>query len=68
MKRYLLFAGRRYYPVGGWGDFIDSFDTEEDAAEHVRAANKQAARDGKLRPFEWHEVVDTGVAPWVAVA
>ena len=26
MKRYLLFAGYKYYPSGGWEDFIESFD------------------------------------------
>jgi hypothetical protein len=27
MKRYLLFAGPRYYPAGGVGDLIGDFDT-----------------------------------------
>ena len=31
MKRFLVFGGEDYYPHGGWGDFIDSFDTIEEA-------------------------------------
>lgn len=31
MKQFLLFAGPRYYPGGGWQDFVDSFDTLEEA-------------------------------------
>jgi hypothetical protein len=27
MKRYLLFVFHSSRPVGGWGDFVDSFDT-----------------------------------------
>jgi hypothetical protein len=34
MNRYLLFAGSRYYPSGGFRDFIGSFDTIEDAESH----------------------------------
>jgi hypothetical protein len=26
MKQYLVFAGLHYHPLGGWNDFIDSFD------------------------------------------
>lgn len=32
---YLLFAGDIYYPEGGWADFINYFNTPEDAAAHV---------------------------------
>jgi len=49
MKRYLVFAGADYYPSGGWGDFIDSFDDIE------------TARDASPNS-DWLEVVnkDTG--------
>lgn len=33
MNRYLLFAFDSYYPQGGWEDFVESFDTLEDALE-----------------------------------
>lgn len=31
MRRYLLFSGADYYPGGGFEDFVDSFDTVENA-------------------------------------
>jgi hypothetical protein len=31
----MAFAYRRYYPEGGFGDFIGSFDTERDAVNAV---------------------------------
>ena len=31
MKKYLVFAGCDYYPSGGWGDFIGSYDVLQDA-------------------------------------
>src|SRR5580704_12587199 len=31
MKHYLVFIFENYYPSGGWGDFVDSFDTIERA-------------------------------------
>lgn len=47
MKRYLLFAGESYYPVGGWKDFVDSYDTIEEAVSYGRAAG------------DWWHVVDS---------
>lgn len=34
MKRYLLFTFSNYYPCGGFEDYIDSFNTIEDAYEY----------------------------------
>ena len=31
MKRYMLFHGDRYYPLGGWDDFVGSYDSIDDA-------------------------------------
>ena len=30
MKKYMVFGHYGYYPSGGWGDFVDSFDTLEE--------------------------------------
>ena len=35
MKRYLLFGGGYYYPMGGWLDFEDSYDTIDEAKENL---------------------------------
>jgi hypothetical protein len=52
MKRYWLFAGDRFYPRGGAGDFRESLDSEELATEK--------ARDFILADEDrWAEVLDT---------
>lgn len=47
MKRFLLLAGMNYYPSHGTGDWVDTFDTHEEAAERARA-----------RDCNWYCVVD----------
>ncbi len=51
MKRYLLFAGDYYYPVGGMEDFIGDFSTIE------RAKNKgvELIKNNKA---DWAHVYD----------
>lgn len=41
MKRYMLFAGDNYYPLGGMEDFVDSFDTIEETFNHPRSSNER---------------------------
>ena len=36
MKRFLLFQGLSYYPCGGVYDFINSFDTFEEATSQSK--------------------------------
>ncbi|GJL93068.1 hypothetical protein [Hyphococcus sp.] len=47
MKRYALFAYDAFYPAGGWGDFVNAFDTAEEA---FKAATKTKR--------EYSEVID----------
>lgn len=51
MKRYLLFIGLHYYPLGGWDDFKDSFDTVEEA--------KQYFTDLDMGCGAWSQIIDT---------
>ena len=51
MKRYLLFSGNDYYPTGGWGDFVDDFDTIEEAEAY--------ARKEPLSEWQWWHIIDT---------
>jgi hypothetical protein len=37
MKRFLLFAYREWFPAGGWGDFIQDFDTVDGAMEFLKS-------------------------------
>ena len=40
MKQYLVFGYYGFYPRGGMNDFIDSFDTEEEAYTRIKADHK----------------------------
>lgn len=48
MKQYLIFAGDKYYPKGGWEDFKFSCDSMPEALEWL-ANNNQ----------DWWHIVDT---------
>ena len=54
MKRYLVFTYPCYYPGGGWTDFVDDFDSIEDA---IACANKSR--------YENKEVIDTETKTYV---
>ena len=50
MKRYWLFAGDNYYPSGGMTDYVDQFDTINEATNaHVRSNDPSG---------EWADVLD----------
>lgn len=53
MKRFLLFGGDRYYPLGGWYDIQEGYDTLKEAV----AAAKQKFRDAP--DFQWWHIYDT---------
>jgi hypothetical protein len=50
MKRYLLFSGDFYYTSGGWNDFVDSFDSVEEAFNSPKAKNTNTS---------WFQIVDS---------
>lgn len=54
MRRFMLFGGDHYYPVGGWHDFRKWCDTLEEARE--------AGAE-----YDWFHVVDTTYGPWEVV-
>lgn len=55
MKTYLLFQGDHYYPNGGYWDFVDKFNTLEDAMKTLNV-NK----DWYQVTYN-HEIVESGV-------
>lgn len=57
MNNYLLFAGDIFYPVGGWGDFIGSYSTPEEAKEAVES----------LAIINWWHIVDLETEEIVSV-
>lgn len=55
MKRYLLFAGNYYEgEIGGWQDFIDIFNTVEEA----KAVGKARSEITGIKRYDWFHVVD----------
>jgi hypothetical protein len=50
MKQFVVFAGTRYYPLGGAKDFADSFDTYEEAVAYAK---------GRTDDYPWAHVWDT---------
>ena len=55
MKRYALFAGDHYYPSGGIGDLVGSFETIEEA----KAKGRDALSEFNINDYnDWFHVVD----------
>lgn len=54
-KRYLLTAGPRYYPSSGDGNWIKTFETEEEAE---LTGAKLLKDDAKSHYYDWYEVID----------
>lgn len=52
LKQYLLFAGDNYYPCGGWGDFVEDFDSEVEALKWLAQSKEK---------YDWYHVVDTNI-------
>lgn len=48
MKRFLLFGGDQYYPLGGWQDYKEDFSTKQSAL-------REAAAWG----WDWYQIVDS---------
>lgn len=56
MKKYILFYGDSYYPLGGWEDFGGTFDTVEKAKDYVLS----------IIVCDWWHIVDTETMEIVA--
>lgn len=51
IRRYAVFAGTNYYPLGGWDDFKDSFSLPEEARARV-------AEEQKPKGIMWAYAID----------
>ena len=58
MKRFAVFAGSTYYPSAGLGDFVASFDTEEEAKLCVVA--KKLRKESGIDWFLIEDLKDYG--------
>ncbi len=50
MKKYLVFAGSTYYPMGGWNDFRTSFHSIDEAKNYLLDTQKQ---------YDWYHIIDS---------
>lgn len=55
--KYLVFAGDKYYPQGGWGDYESSYDGYEDARSAALALTG-LGDPTNLDNSDWSHVVD----------
>lgn len=60
MKRFLLFAGEKYYAVGGWDDFIAEFDALPQAV--AAGEHRITVSDASSEALDWYHIVDTAVS------
>jgi hypothetical protein len=44
LKRYLLTSGDSYYPTAGAHDFIETFDTIEEAKDKIISMNRASGK------------------------
>lgn len=61
MKYYLLIAGSWYYPSSSTGDWIDTFETSEEAKHKVSAGIGLMGKDAFFidnREYDWYEIID----------
>lgn len=59
MKRYWLFTGYSHYPHGGMRDYINSFDSIDDAVKAFDDYN--SGEDMEYIELDWYEVFDSEI-------
>lgn len=56
--RYAIFAGSRYYPIGGWKDFKYSSDSEEKIRSMYENIKNEKSKYGEHYIYDWFHIVD----------
>lgn len=56
-KQYLLFAGPRFYPNGGWLDYRGDFTTKKKAMEAVHSFDAKIKEEGDGE--HWYQIVNS---------
>lgn len=58
-KQFWLFAGDYYYPGGGFHDFVNSYDTREEAEEEALIVLRDPGYVRKK--YDWYHIFDSTV-------
>lgn len=61
VKRFVLMGGTMYYACGGFEDYIDSFDTKDEA---IKARDAYIEKEGK---YYWAHVGDLETGEYWAI-
>lgn len=64
--RLALFGGSKYYPLGGWNDFIDFVKPEEAHGRLLQLAQLHCGADAEKLKFVWYHVVNVRTGERVA--
>lgn len=59
MKRYLLFAGKKYYPKGGFNDYQATSDSIKALKDYYLEQNEKQIKEGGDNYFSWGHIIDT---------
>lgn len=62
MKKYLLFANDRYEPMGGWADFINSFDSIKEIIAFIKEYHNESFHNIFRYNENYFEIVDTTIS------
>ncbi len=57
-KQFWLFAGDSYYPWGGFSDFINSYDTVEEAIEEATSSVTYGPTYTRKK-YDWYHIFDS---------
>lgn len=60
MKKYALFAGERYHPLGGWEDFQGDFDTVQEAKNIILT-------EAGVKNWTWAHIVNLQDRRYLAI-
>ena len=57
---FLIFGGEKFYPSGGWQDYLDGCLSESDAIEVANSwLGERKQVDTRIRIIQWVHVADT---------
>lgn len=51
-KPFLLIMGDNYYPCRGTGDWVEAFESYEEAEEKIKYIEEHEEK------YDWHKIVD----------
>ena len=63
MKRFCAFRGDVYYSCSGFGNYVGSFDTQDEAVVAAKSNSSHFDEWEEGDTYEWFKVYDTNTDP-----